>query len=567
MASLVQAVVVSKCGLLALYSDAREPAQCSAVASGHASSGRAARLPASSSSFASSSLSTPSRRRSSRQQSSRRVLSVSAVAQAPRRSQPNEDEPEYAVTPGLQITESSGPTGRVLLDVEVPADACLRAYELVLSKMAKSVRVPGYRPGKPVPRSLLIQHIGRYRTQAAAVEYLLKETLPQALQRTAKRAVDGSERIETDFETMIDRFSEKTPLKFVIGVDVMPEISWTAPEGYKRLSVEIQVPSAEEEQKAADDAFLRRHKDLGRLGVATGRGIQKGDVAVINFSSTRVNADGTPGDRILGAEGQGFQLDTDEESRLLPGFVSSLLGATVGDERVFDLTFPDIWEPAALRGQVGRFTATVTEIFERDLPELTDDLAQKFAAGANTIAEAKTVLLEEIKRENKERAEQAIQSALMDALAEICVVQLPEGLIEEQGRQLYAAKLLELQASWVFIKWIWLLSQARGQIQKNQIDSLSTPTLVKAYIEKERADIERIVRGTVAASEVFKLENLSIPEEDFNHELERARSEFNRVQQEFDDERLKEQVQEFLEGAVVLEFLKKTATFKYTAPS
>ncbi|GAQ78231.1 trigger factor type chaperone family protein [Klebsormidium nitens] len=449
----------------------------------------------------------------------------------------------------LVVREVQQPQSRVLLNVTVPQKSCQDAYELVLREFKKKVKINGYRPTDKIPVPLLVNHIGETQVKASTVEALLKTTIPKALQSVANRALKESEHITTKFDDMVAAFDPKKELVYDVVVDVAPDLVWKTPRAYAGLEVTVEIDDEDTIAHDADANFRARHKDLGSLKIKQGGGIDQGNVALIDVAAKRLDADGNVGEEILSATQKGFQLDTEEGAFLLPGFVEAVLGLEAGQAKAFDLVFPDTWQQESLRGVKARFSVDVKEIFNRDLPPLTDETADQLYPGAKTLAEAREGFLAAAQEAARLKKKFKTQQAVTDALGQVVYADVPNSLLEEQGRQIYASKLLELQA--------------KGQLDRNSIAQLSSQEMVNNYLLNQKDQIMDICRKTLAVAEVFKLENLTYSKEELDREVESARQEFAGVEQEFDMERVKEQAQEILEGNKVLEWLVDNAKVTY----
>ncbi|KAJ7295698.1 hypothetical protein O6H91_Y169700, partial [Diphasiastrum complanatum] len=335
-----------------------------------------------------------------------------------------------------------------------------------------------------------------------------------------------------------------------VAVDVAPDVGWITDNAYKNLIVEVEFDHDESAVKRAADAELRtRHKDLGSLRVVTDRGIQIGDVVILDITAKRITGDEVEGDKILSAEQKGFQLDTEEGSKFLPGFVDALLGLEKGQSRTFDLTFPLIWEQEALRGIKARFTADCKELFLRILPELDDSIASKLHENCISLDQVKESLLKKHKLIVEKAKNDATRAAIIEQLTKVVVVDVPNSLLEEQGRQMYAMSLIELQANM--------------SLSKEQMISLSSQEMVCNFIQSKKAQITDAVKQSLAVTEIFKLEKLQYTEEELNEEIQNAIAEFKKYGQEFDEGRVKEQACELLEGSKVVDWLVEHSDIKY----
>ncbi|KAJ0955152.1 putative peptidylprolyl isomerase [Helianthus annuus] len=152
----------------------------------------------------------------------------------------------------------------------------------------------------------------------------------------------------------------------------------------------------------------------------------------------------------------------------------------------------------------------------------------------------KESLLESCIELEKTAKNQATDNAILDQLQKMIQVEIPESLFEEHGMQVYGDKLLQIQSNM--------------KLSEEQIEALSSPKAVKEFLEYERGNIENIIKQSLAVADIFKRENLQV---------ENSIAEFKKHNQEYDEESIQAQVQEILEGAKVLEWLREHAYIQY----
>ncbi|KAK9268644.1 hypothetical protein L1049_000401 [Liquidambar formosana] len=450
----------------------------------------------------------------------------------------------------IAVTETEEPSSRVRLSVEVPPAVCEDCYDRVINEFMKQAKVPGFRPGKKVPESILISYVGKQNVRKATIESILRRTLPHAMSSVTGKALKDTVHIATKFSDMEETYSSLNCLRYDIVVDVAPVVKWIPENGYKNLKIVVEIDSDIGAQKASEQELRRRHKSLGVLRIVTDRGLQIGDVAVIDISATTIDQDESNVQKIPSAETKGFHFDTEDGEKLLPGFLDSIIGIQRGETKSFPLVFPESWRQENLCGVRAQFTVECKELFYRDLPELDDSLAEKLLPGCTTLEQVKESLLQKCLEVEQTAREQATDNAILDQLRKMIEVEIPQSLFEEQGRQLYGAKLLQIQANM--------------KLNEQQLASLSSPKAVNEYLESQKENITGIIKQNLAVGDIFKRENLEFPTEELVKEVENSIAEFKRHKQEYDEERVKEQVQEILEGAKVLEWLREHAEIEYT---
>ncbi|KAK4803450.1 hypothetical protein SAY86_003267 [Trapa natans] len=417
----------------------------------------------------------------------------------------------------IQVTEAEEPNCRVRLSVEVPPAVCQDCYRRVIKEFMKQAKVPGFRPGKSVPESILLSYVGKQNVQKATVESILKRTLPHAMSSVSGRALKDSVRIMTKYSDMEQAYSSNSSLRYDVVVDVAPEVKWVPEDGYKNLKIVVEIDREIDAQKACDEELKRRYKSLGALKIVADRGLQIGDVAVLDISATTIDQDESKVQRIPSAESKGYQFDTEDGDKVIPGFLDSIIGIQPGETKAFPLAFPESWRQENLRGVNALFTVDCKELFYRQLPELDDSLADKLLPGCSSLKEVEESLLAKCREVEDTAREQATDNAILDQLRKMVEIDIPLSLFEEQGRQLYGAQLLQMQASM--------------NLNEQQLASLSSPETVREYLEDQKENIISVIKQNMAVGDIFKRENL--------------------------------QVQEVMEGAKVLEWLREHAQIQY----
>ncbi len=119
-------------------------------------------------------------------------------------------------------------------------------------------------------------------------------------------------------------------------------------------------------------------------------------------------------------------------------------------------------------------------------------------------------------------------------------------LNQENGRQMYSARLLELQA--------------KGQMAPSAMRQLMTDGLVDAYIKKEQATIEVNIRSSLAVAEVQRAEGIAVGEAELFAEVASTKAEFEAWKQSYDEDKLREQATEVLGAKMVIDWLMARAT-------
>jgi len=240
---------------------------------------------------------------------------------------------------------------KVKLLVEVEAAEFEVALDQAFRRMAKEVRIPGFRPGK-VPRRVLEARVG----STAARQEALREALPGYYVEALK---DNEVDAIAQPEISVTAGEETGPVTFEATVEIRPSIEI---EGYGGLTV--TVPRMEVTDEDVERA-LRRLRSADAELVDVERPAEPGDVLTIDLKATRKHDDGD-GEETLD-DVQDYTYEIGDAAGFPPEVDEHLTGAGAGDDRRF--------EAIAGEGDLATaitFAITVKKVQRKDLPELTD---------------------------------------------------------------------------------------------------------------------------------------------------------------------------------------------------
>jgi len=301
--------------------------------------------------------------------------------------------------------ETLSPT-RVKLTVEVPFDELKPSVDAAYRKLAREVRVSGFRPGKVPPR-VLDQRLGRGVVLEEAINQALPRLYADAVQR---EQVDVLSRPEVD----ITDFSDGSPLVFTAEVDVRPEL--VLPEF---SSLRVEVDSAEVTDSDVDES-LTQMRDRFAVLKPVERAVETGDFVSIDLSAT---IDGEP---VEGADATGMSYEVGS-GNLIDNLDEAIVGAAEGESRTFTTTLVG----GDQAGQEAEVTVTVRGVKVKELPELDDDFATT-ASEFDTLAELRADVTERLGQQKIATQRQQAQQAVLDALIEQVEVPVPEALLDEE---------------------------------------------------------------------------------------------------------------------------------------
>jgi trigger factor len=313
----------------------------------------------------------------------------------------------------MQITETSAEGLKHEFMVTVEAGDIERQVAERLAELGRSVRLPGFRPGK-IPLKLLRQRYGRS---------VMGEVLERAVNDSSAAAMrERNLRPALQPKVEIVNFDEGANLEYKMAVEVLPEIQ---PMDFAELKLERLKPDVPDEEI---DRALDRLAKGQRKSEPVERPAAQGDVVVIDFVGT---IDGTA---FPGGTATGYALELGTAS-FIPGFEDQLIGAAAGEQRGVDVTFPADYGSADLAGKAARFDVTVKEV--RALAEQPVDEALATAVGMENLAELRQTMRERIERDYSGVARQKIKRELLDLLAEHHHFPVPDGMVQIEFDQIW----------------------------------------------------------------------------------------------------------------------------------
>jgi trigger factor len=316
------------------------------------------------------------------------------------------------------------PESRVRVRAEVPAEEVERRLQEAARHLGARMRVPGFRRGK-VPPPVVISRLGREAVLDEALRSSLSRWYADAIERAGIAPVGKPELDVSELP------AQGQPLSFTIEIGVRPRATLGR---YKGLEVGRREPAVAAEEI---DAEIERLREQFATLETVQRPAERGDHVVVDYIGY---IDDQP---FEGGAGRDQLLELGS-GRLLPGFEEQLVGASAGEQRTIEVTFPADYQDERLAGRRARFEVTVGEVKAKRLPALDDEFALQ-AGGFDTLAE----LRQEIATRLAEAQEQAIarefERAVVDAAVAEAEVEVPRKLVHARAHELLDDTLAALE--------------------------------------------------------------------------------------------------------------------------
>jgi trigger factor len=299
--------------------------------------------------------------------------------------------------------------------IVVPNDEVERQITSRLDELGRTIRVPGFRPGK-VPPQLLRRRYGP-TVRGQVLESAVQDSTAEAIREHNLRPALPP-RVD------IVSFDEGADLEYRMSVELLPDIPEPsfADLGVERLIVEV--PDADV------DKAVERIAEQQRKSEPVERPAESGDILVVDI-------DGRAEDReIPGASGKDRQIVLGS-GHFLPGFEEQLIGAAAGEHRAVKVTFPGDYGAADLASKEAVFEVDVKEVRQRAPLVIDDELGK--SVGLQSLAELRQEMQERMRQEYAGAARLRLKRALLDRLAERYDFPVPIGMVDIEFETMWAA--------------------------------------------------------------------------------------------------------------------------------
>ncbi|HEY2363772.1 MAG TPA: trigger factor [Candidatus Angelobacter sp.] len=336
------------------------------------------------------------------------------------------------------------------ISVEIPADVVAKHQETLVQQYSKQARIPGFRKGK-VPASMVRNRFSSEIT-SDVVEHLVPQYFREAVVKGGFRPVSQPHIYGLEF-------TPGEPIKFKAVFEVLPEFELG---DYKAIKVEKPDVTVTDEQVDRELALLQE-KQASFDPVDEERGAEKGEFVQVSFEARAKNfADDEPdagSDEVKPAEAKAADAEAGEAkdaaaenpeqkdaqpvqmeevlveiggANTIPEFTKNLAGAKAGEERSFEVSYPEDFYDKRLAGMVFDYKVKVNAIKKKTLPELNDDFAKELSPDFQNIGDLKQRFRENMEAELKHKTEHEAKDKLIEELVAKHDFPVPRSMVEHQ---------------------------------------------------------------------------------------------------------------------------------------
>jgi trigger factor len=360
------------------------------------------------------------------------------------------------------------------ITAEVPATEVDQEIDQIAREYARTVKVPGFRPGK-VPLNIIRQRFG---------SDLRKEATQKIIERCWRDTIT-EHKLAPLTEPNIKEIENKPgePLKFTLTFEVLPPLEVT---DYKGVSVTL--PSSEVTEESLNQAIE----------------------TIRERNAQFVPVEGEAGDGMyvtLTIEGQfeGSEKPTREDDiTLIIGhaqtneeFSKNLRGAKPNDVRMFDVNYPEDYHRKQFAGKTVHYNVLVKDVKEKQLAELNDDFAKD--VGSESFEALRNKVRDDLVTQARQNAEKKAREELLDSIVQRQTLEVPDCLVHEE---------VEAQAH-----------RIANNLAYQGIDVRQASIDWNKVFEEDRPRAEQSVRRTLFLDAIARQEGIEVTDAEVDSEL------------------------------------------------
>ncbi|MEL6868588.1 MAG: trigger factor [Pseudomonadota bacterium] len=311
----------------------------------------------------------------------------------------------------MQVSVESSGTLERRMRVQVPAADIDSKVDERLKSVGRNARLEGFRPGK-VPAKVIRKRYGPQVRQEIISE-VMQSSYAEALQKEQLLPA-GNPNIEPE------EIAEGKDFAYTAVFEVFPEIE------LKDLDkISIEVPDVSIDSKDVD-VMLDSLREQRGTWIAVDRKAKAGDQVVVDFSGKLdgeplENGQGTDVPVVLGAD------------QMLPDFDKALRGVKAGDDKSFDVSYPDDYPAEDLAGKTAQFDASVKLVNARELPEIDTEFVKEFGIEDGNIETLRAEVEKNMASELATKRAQDIKQQVLDQLMSLNPCDVPQSLVDQEA--------------------------------------------------------------------------------------------------------------------------------------
>jgi trigger factor len=320
------------------------------------------------------------------------------------------------------VQNSTSPLERNIT-VTVPIEQIESEIATRLKKLARTVKMQGFRPGK-VPLKMVERQYGFQVRQEVVTDTVFKQ-FDEAVKGQNYR-VAGYPKFQP-----VQAPQGATAMEYTATFEVYPEVTLGDVSSREVKRPVTQVSDADVAKTLETLRKQRAKYDNVERAAANG------DLVNIDFEGL------VAGQPFEGNKASNFTVVLGE-ARMLPDFEAALVGMKTGEQKTFPLTFPQDYDER-VRGKTADFTVTVNQVAEPRLPPLDAEFAKQLGVESGDIERLKKEIRDNIDKEVAKRVKAAVKEQVMDELHDVATFEVPRALLDSEIQRMQQQAVEDLK--------------------------------------------------------------------------------------------------------------------------
>ena len=390
----------------------------------------------------------------------------------------------------MKVTKKDLEKSQIELTVEVSVEELAPFIQKGAESLSKEIKIEGFRPGK-VPFDVLKQKIGEVAILEEAAKLLINKQVFSVIEENVKdKEVVGQPEVD------ISKLAPDNPLEYKIKLTILPETKVGPYKDFAFKADEVKVEEAEIQKVLNDLLEMRASEKISEEPVKEGDKV----IASVNLLLDKVPVEDGQNPEVTIIMGKNYFVD---------GFDKNIVGLKKGDKEEFSIVYPDKHWQKNLAGKKVEFKVEVKEIYNREIPEINDDLAKMFRF--KNVNELKENLSKTIEDQKKRESEQKMEVKILDKILETSKFEeIPENLIKNESDIIM--REIEQNISSQGGKFDDYLKSVGKSYDQLMLDMM--PNAVKR------------VKSALVFKEIAKLENITPDEKEIDKEVENLKEKY-----------------------------------------
>jgi trigger factor len=303
--------------------------------------------------------------------------------------------------------------------IEIEAEAVRAAYDRISARYAKLASVPGFRRGH-APVSVV-----RTRFKDEIRSEVMRELVPEAIESAiTENALDviGEPEVHLDNAEGLDKLGQQ-PVNVHVHVEVWPKVELGE---YKGLEAVRRVRPVTDEDVEKVLEGLREQSTA--LQPVEDRPSQAGDIVTVDLNGKFIQEPEAEDIKV-------DDLDVELGGNVQPEFIDNLTGVSPDDEKTFTVKYPEDFKAHGLAGKEVLYTAKVTAVRVKVLPDLDDEWAKSLGEEFDSLSTLRERVHADLQERAQHESDNRLHSEVMRQLIKAHPFEVPETFIEQQTNQ------------------------------------------------------------------------------------------------------------------------------------